>query len=228
MNPETELPEIEKNPEPPVFPEPPLFPEPIETRFLKWMIFGADGVRVGWSVALFLVLDLLFHRDSGIGCTLLLPNVLDLQPGEFTPASAIVQEALQFLGLLAAAAICALIERRRVLDYNLSGPNRTHHFFAGLFGGFLALTTLVGALNAGGWLHFGAVSLGGVAIFQFAALWAVVFLLTGLGEEGMTRCYMLFTLARGINYWWALGSVASLSLLAWRNSHGAVPEGSTL
>ncbi len=96
MNPETELPVDEKNPEPPVFPEPPLFPEPIETRFLKWMIFGANGVRVGWSVALFLVLTFLSIAILELAATLLLPSVLDIKPGEFTPASAIVQEALQF------------------------------------------------------------------------------------------------------------------------------------
>ena len=51
------------------------------------------------------------------------------------------------------------------------------------------------------------------------ALWAIAFLLTGFSEEGMTRCYMLFTLTRGINYWWAIGSVACFSLFALANPH---------
>ncbi|WP_263353670.1 CPBP family intramembrane glutamic endopeptidase [Acidicapsa acidisoli] len=244
MNPETQLPAAEKNPEsspdsrPDLRPnlrpdlritsehgsartQPQLFPEPAETRFLKWMLFGPKGVRVGWSVALFLVLTFLSMGVLGSVAALLLPNVFHVKPGVFTPASAITEELLQFLGLLAAAAICALIERRRILDYNLRGPNRALHFFAGLLGGFIALTALVGALYAGGWLHLGAVSLSGIAIVRFGALWALVFLLTGLSEEGMTRCYMLFTLARGMNYWWALGSVTSFSMLALWNSHGS-------
>ena len=80
---------------------------------------------------------------------------------------------------------------------------------------------LVGGLYAGGWLHIGPTSLGGAAILRFGALWAFSFMLTGLGEEGMTRCYMLFTLTRGVNYWWALGTVASFSLFAFLNSHGS-------
>jgi hypothetical protein len=232
MNPDAELPEVEKNvalradgrnvPEnPQPLPLGQIFPEPAETRFLKWLILGADGVRVGWSVALFLVLTFLCMAILGAATALVLPHALDVRPGVFTPASAIFQELLQFLGLLAAAALCALIERRRILDYNLIGPNRTRHFFAGLSGGFIALTALVGALYAGGWLHLGAASLDRMAILRFGALWGLVFLLTGLSEEGMTRCYMLFTLARGIDYWWALGTVSTFSLLAWWNTHGS-------
>jgi uncharacterized protein len=236
LNPETELPKVEQNPEPASNLQPHLgivredapqtapahtFPEPAETRFLRWMIFGKEGVRVGWSVALFVVLTLLCMGILGLVAALVARNALESKRGAFTPASAIVEELLQFLGLLAAAAICALIERRRILDYNLTGPSRTRHFCSGLAGGFVALSALVGALHAGGWLNFGTVSLAGTAVFRFAALWAIVFLLTGLSEEGMTRCYMLFTLARGINYWWALGTVTSFSLLAWWNGHGS-------
>jgi len=44
-------------------PEPPVAVEPGETRFLKWLVFGNEGVRAGWSVALFLVI---FLVTSGI------------------------------------------------------------------------------------------------------------------------------------------------------------------
>ncbi len=70
---------------------------------------------------------------------------------------------------------------------------------------------LSGALGAhrgaggGGWLHFGPVALSGAAIFRFGALWGCTFLLVGCVEEGLFRCYGLFTLTRGINFWWALG-----------------------
>jgi hypothetical protein len=196
-------------------------PEPAETRFLKWTIFGSSGVRAGWSVALFLSLAILCMGILAAAAALILRDFMQIKPGEFTSSSAIFQESLQFLGLLAAAAICARIERRRILDYNLIGPNRLRHFFVGLFGGFAALSALVGALYAGGWLKTGPISLSGMAIFQFGILWGVAFLLTGLSEEGMTRCYMLFTLTRGINYWWALGTVSTFSLFAFWNTHGS-------
>jgi hypothetical protein len=74
----------------------------------------------------------------------------------------------------------------------------------------VALSALVGALCWGGWLHFGALALSGVGILQYAALWAVVFLVVGLVEEGSFRCYLQFTLTRGISFWWALAAVAAL------------------
>lgn len=196
-------------------------PEPPETRFLKWTLFGSHGVRSGWMAALFLLLVFLFMAILSAVIVLVHPGLLDVQPHDLTPRSAIVQEFIQVLALLAAGLICALIERRRLLDYNLTGSHRLSHFLAGLAGGFVALSALAGALYAGGWLHIGPASLSGTAIVWYGALWGFAFLLTGLGEEGMTRCYMLFTLARGVNYWWALGSVASFTLFAFLNPSGS-------
>jgi membrane protease YdiL (CAAX protease family) len=51
-----------------------------------------------------------------------------------------------------------------------------------------------------------------VQIYGYAAAWGVVFLFTGCFEEGSFRCYLQFTLTRGINFWWALGLVAALCL----------------
>jgi hypothetical protein len=202
-------------------PAPPVKPEPAETRFLKWILFGSQGVRVGWSVALFVVIAFLFIGILAALTGLVLQKLLHVKMGGFSAPSSIIQESIQFFGLLAAAAIVALMERRRILDYNLTGPSRLRHFFTGMAGGFVALSALVGALYAGGLLHFGMASLSGAAILQFGALWAIAFLLTGLSEEGLTRCYMLFTLTRGINYWWALGTVSCFSLFAFLNSHGS-------
>jgi membrane protease YdiL (CAAX protease family) len=75
-------------------------------------------------------------------------------------------------------------------------------------------------LYAGGWLRFGVLSLSGMQIAGFGALWGLVFLLTGFAEEGVMRCYLLFTLTRGINYWWALGVVAVFSLFVVLNPDG--------
>jgi uncharacterized protein len=202
-------------------PQPAPPSEPAETRFLKWAIFGSQGVRAGWLVALFLVLFFLISAILAVAVTLVNPSLFDTKSDLLPPAAAIAQELVQFLGLLAAVAICALIERRRIVDYNLTGNRRLRHFLAGLAGGFLALSALAAALYEGGWLHFGPVSLSPAAIVSYGALWGIVFLLTGLSEEGMTRCYMLFTLTRGVNYWWALGSVASFSLFAFLNPNGS-------
>jgi membrane protease YdiL (CAAX protease family) len=133
-------------------------------------------------------------------------------PNILTPKIAIIVELIQVLAVLGAVAVVAFLERRRILDYNLTGPRRISHFLSGLVAGFAALSALVGALAWGGWLHFGPVALSGLQIFSYAAAWGVVFLLTGLFEEGTFRCYLQFTLTRGINFWWALGVVGALCL----------------
>ena len=48
----------------------PAPPEPAETRFLKSLLFGAQGLRVGWSVLLFLVMTLLFMALLGTAAAL--------------------------------------------------------------------------------------------------------------------------------------------------------------
>jgi len=130
MDTQDELPEVRPNPEATVSPDgfapapaPVTAPEPAETRFLKWVVFGSRGVRVGWSVALFLLLTTIFTIILGTATSTVVHKVLHIKTtGEFTAASTIIGELVQFFAILGAAAICARIERRRLLDYNLTGP----------------------------------------------------------------------------------------------------------
>ena len=174
-------------------------------RGLRWIFIGGHGLRAGWSVLIFAAVFILL--SIGVDAALLKAHLLSKEAA-FGPRAAFFGELGSFLAMLGAAAVVALIERRRILDYNLAGPRRLRNFFFGLAAGFLALSVLIGALAAGGWLHFGPAALSGAAIFRFAALWGATFLLVGCVEEGLMRCYGLFTLARGINFWWALGLIA--------------------
>jgi hypothetical protein len=99
------------------------------------------------------------------------------------------------------------------VDYNLLDSRRLRHLAGGLAAGFAALSALVGGLAAGGWIHFGHAALTSSHALRFGTVWAGAFLLVGLFEEGSFRCYLLFTLTRGINFWWALATVGSLCLL---------------
>jgi hypothetical protein len=172
-------------------------PQPFETRILLTILMGPQGLRWGWSVALFVTLHLMDPKDQ-----------------HFTANSALFNELIPFLGMVGAAAIVALIERRRgnLLAFNLLGPHRVRHFIEGYFAGFAALSALIGALAWGGWLHFGPVALSGAQIFKYAAVWGIAFLLVGCVEEGLFRCYLQFTLSRSINFWWALGIVGAVCL----------------
>jgi len=190
-----------------------LPPEPAAKKHVMVRVFmGDQGLRAGWSILIFVLLTLLFLFPLGYLANLIATKVLHLKSGNFTPTSAMLQELVLVLAILGAGVIVALIERRRLLDYNLTGPRRTRNFFSGLAAGFVGLSALVGALAMGGWLHFGPIALSGAQIFGFAGLWGACFLLVGFFEEGTFRCYLQFTLTRGINFWWALGIEAAICL----------------
>jgi uncharacterized protein len=198
-------------------PEPPpaLFAttdaEPWETRILLRVLLGPQGLRAGWSVLAFIILFALFAAIFGA-----IVSRLNLggKSNAFTASSTFFGELGAFLAMVSAAAIVALLERRRgnILAFNLTGPRRLRRFFEGLLAGFAALSALIGALVLGGWLHFGAVALSRPSILKFAGVWGAAFLLVGCVEEGIFRCYLQFTLTRGLNFWWALGIVGAVCL----------------
>jgi membrane protease YdiL (CAAX protease family) len=170
---------------------------------------GSQGLRAGWSVAIFY----LFYRAfSPILGTLALAIDPGLSKISFSPGMALIVELVPFLAILAAVGIVALLEQRNILDYNLKGPHPAFQFISGLAVGFAALSILVGVLSWGGWLHFGAIGLSGAAIFKAGVLWALAFLVVGLVEEGSFRCFLQFTLTRGLNFWWALAVIGAACL----------------
>jgi CAAX protease family protein len=195
-----------------------LLPEPASSarmaskpHRLTWVFIGPQGLRAGWSAALFVLFSVVFSKtiETALGV------VSQRQQGtvsSLSPFMLLLGESISVLAILAAAAVMALIEGRRILDYNLCGPRRFTHFLGGLAAGFAALTALVGGLAWGGWLHFGPPALSGGRILGFGTVWAFGFLLTGFFEEGTFRCYLLYTFTRGIDFWWALGAVAFFCL----------------
>ena len=202
-------------------------PEPPETRFLKWAFLSTKGLRAGWSIAAFLALFILFTVLAG-GVLMLVTHKGHFGGGgqnnqaaaTLSPGSTIAQEGAMVFGLLCATLVMGLIERRRITAYYLGGPRPVCHFAWGLAGGFGTLSLLIGALYAGHWITFGPVALSGIAIWQNALLWAIGFALVGLSEEGLFRCYFLFTLRRGfmessLGFWLA----ALVSSLLFAGAH---------
>jgi membrane protease YdiL (CAAX protease family) len=178
---------------------------------LQRLLFGNQGMRVAWSVALFGALFYIFREFGYVFFGTVYSMIFPLDWLEGTSALTVtLGESVQLFALVAAAAIVAKVERRpgNLLAFNLAGPRKIFHFTTGLVIGFAALSALIGGLAWGGWLRFGPVALSGAAVLKFGLLWALAFLTVGFFEEGAFRCYLQFTLTRGINFWWALGAIA--------------------
>jgi membrane protease YdiL (CAAX protease family) len=212
-------------PGPALTPEPPArassaSPTPPSSRGLEWVFFGPSGLRAGWSILFAYCLFYLFRLVLG---TFVTAFGLVGDSNDLTPGYVALVESIPFVAMIGAGILIALVERRRLFDYNLTGPRPAFHFFLGFAAGFLALSALVGALRVGGWLRFSPDTLTGADVLRFAALWAFAYLLVGCVEEGLFRCYLQFTLTRGLNFWWAFALEAALCLYAFANAGNDAP-----
>lgn len=192
------------------------------------IFIGPQGLRAGWSIAIFIVIFV----GPIAGLTMLARYIQKVAPqaaqtapaqGTLTPWMATLGEGIGVLFLILIMFLMSLMERRNLLEYNLSGPRKLPHFLQGVGIGFLGLSVLVFSLAAGGWLHFGGIALSGAQIAINAAGWGLMFFLVGCMEEGLFRCYLQFTLARGINFWWALALVGCIcGELLWRGKGNGI------
>jgi uncharacterized protein len=194
--------------------------EPPENRGLPWVFAGPGGLRAGWSIAL--AYSLFYFFRLVIGTVFVTTNLVS-ENGGFSAGSVALLELIPFLAMIAAGILIALVEQRRITDYNLAGPRPLPHFLLGFAAGFVALSALVGALRMGGWLRFGPAVLGGVPALRFAALWACAYLLVGCVEEGLFRGYLQFTLTLGINFGWALALEVILCAYAFARARNDAP-----
>lgn len=194
----------------------PASPQPISDlqgpRDLYWALVGPDGIRAGWLVLLFYsVFRLFLYVFSGFAYAVA-PNLFG---SEVSPLTAVASELVYFFAMLGAGTILLTLAHHRPADYNLRDSKGLRHFVSGSIIGFLALTALICILAIGGWLHFGPATMRPSRILLYGAVWGFAFLLVGCFEEGTFRCYGLWTLARSINFWWALTVVAGLCLYTY-------------
>jgi hypothetical protein len=188
-------------------------------RDLSWVLVGEQGLRAGWSALIFVGL---YYALLPVLDTVAVSVYPELAQGVFSPLPVLIAEFLPFLAILTAGLFMARAERRSPGEYNLRDSRPLRHFAGGATAGFVALSVLVAAMSAGGWIHFGHVALSSAQGVKFGLVWAGAFLLVGLCEEGVFRCFLQATLTRGINFWWALATVSTLCLLVQLKS---APQG---
>ena len=177
--------------------------------YINWALFGSQGLRVGWSVLIFFI----FFSRLQLRCSESCGNALS-PDGEVRFLSHHGPDfgADSPAGHGGSSGDRGAIEHRAILDYNLTGPRRISHFLAGLaagswrsrrlsarFLGRLAAFWRLGSRAASGF--FNSPRCG-----QWSSCWWACV------EEGIFRCYLQFTLTRGINFWWALGIVGCVCL----------------
>jgi uncharacterized protein len=190
---------------------------------LNFIFFGSHGLRAGWSILVFGFLLFFSINLFELIASFLVFEVAHLRVSGGTALNTILGEGVRVAALVTAVLVAAALERRHWVDYNLVGLQRLPLFLGGLAAGFGAVSVLVGVMCGGGWMRIDPAGMAAPQLFKYALMWGVAFGLVGLFEEGAFRCYLLYTFARGVNFWWALLSIGSicLYLLLSPKAHGA-------
>lgn len=166
------------------------------------VFIGPYGLRAGWRFVLFacIVAALVAALSAGVNIA--------------TRGNTLVADLLgNWMGITAALAamwVMGLVERKPVWSYGLGAADRGRNLAAGLITGIVSLSALMGLLTLAGAYRPGPPVLHGADVVLWGLYWAVLFAGVGLGEEGLTRGYALFSLTQGIGFWPA---AAILSLL---------------
>jgi len=162
---------------------------------LRKYFYGADGLRAGWRLLIFVaILAILFRLNRQF--------IRPLEHGLDDVTDEMVGDIVDFLFFLLASWIMARIEKRTIADYGLPWRRMFRgEFWQGALLGFAALTMLLVTMRAMGIFYFGRIALPGAESLRFAGLYGLAFLLVALTEEFHFRGYGLFVLSKGIGFW---------------------------
>ena len=164
---------------------------------LSYIFWGAEGLRAGWAILLFLVLQSAFVITAATTLRGSVAFRLD-KDGWIGPQGVFIREALSLFSVVFATWLMAKIERRPVAAYGYARLRAVPNFVSGLVWGVALLSLLVMLLRAAGLLVFDGDLLSGGAAVRYGLIWFVGFLLVACFEESYSRGYLQFTLTRGL------------------------------
>ena len=142
-------------------------------RDVHWVFVGADGLRAGWGVLLFVLLFIGFRFLSGQVLRAFTSSRSPLQRAS-REAGVDYRNARNWYLLLLATTIMAFIERRPLLGVRISRHRpRAVRFISGLVWGFVALSGFVFVLWKARLLAFDGEQLHGVSIWKYALGWGL-------------------------------------------------------
>jgi uncharacterized protein len=191
---------------------------------LRYIFFGAEGLRSGWGLLIFIAMiagsfysihlarkAIERHSPPSATSQMTGSNGASSKPGSesntqssteaskpLPPRDAFLREGPSLLVVVLATFIMSRIERRPFGVFGLDENRCTPRFLAGFFWGVVCLSLLVSLLRLLGFLQFDALMLSSGAALRYGVLWGIGFLLVALLEETLLRGYVQYTLARGL------------------------------
>ncbi len=172
-------------------------PERWRSTPLGWFLFNERELRAGWRLTIYFVLALV---AMAILFRLAQPLMGSVQ--NMDARSMLLAEFMQAAAAFGIALLMGKLEGRTIGIYGLPARSRfRRHFWQGAAWGFVMITAVVLLIDAFGGFRFGARALGTAGIAKYAAVWGLVFLLTGFFEEFFFRGYAQFTLTTGMGFW---------------------------
>jgi uncharacterized protein len=165
---------------------------------VRSIFVGADGVRAGWCLLIFIALMFIILRGATI-----IGNRMHWFPkpgsgnAELPLSFAFVSESIPLLATLLVTRIMSRIEKRPRSIYGLARQRALSNLLVGLAWGVALLSILVLTLWSTGRLVFDGRLLFGMEALRYGVIWFLGFVAVGLLEEYLTRGYVLFTLTRG-------------------------------
>ncbi|MGH9588717.1 MAG: lysostaphin resistance A-like protein [Acidobacteriaceae bacterium] len=205
-------------------PEPSPQPPAPPARGIRWIFVGQNGIRAGWGILIFIVV----FAAVAFGIGLMLRHFFaqhHLRTSAMSPTMGLITESVQLFCVIVATGVLALIERKSLFAYGYKGTARGRRFLFGFVWGFAAISALLFALWKLGYLAFDGQMLHGSAMINYAAVWALMFLMVGLFEESTLRGYLQYTMTRGVGFWWGALLFSFLFGFAHTTNPGESPVG---
>jgi uncharacterized protein len=184
---------------------------------------GADGLRSGWAILLFMIIGLsvtaiLMRTVFALGL-LARPDMTEVLTRLMPGLEAAVFAAVS-CGMLVAYGVMSRIDRRPWRDHGLGGSRALVRFGQGALSGAVLMSLLVGALVLTHAMKTGSSGIPARSLIGPGLQWAAMFLPAAFVEEMIFRGYPFFRLARAISPTWAAIVMSLLFGLAHQPNGG--------
>jgi membrane protease YdiL (CAAX protease family) len=193
---------------------------------MRDVFIGPRGLRAGWRVLLFIVTLIVCAIVVGVILKFALPHPPASHDRMMWPGGVMIGEGAAVAILLLTLVILAALDRTTIGTYGLPARGRgALRFSTGAVWGFGGLTLLLLLMHALHGYTLGAITGSPAFEARFGLEWAAAFLLVGFAEEVTMRSYLLFSLARGVGFWFAAVITSALFALMHVHNAGETPLG---